>query len=69
MCAKTPATCPTCGENLYWLADQRTECLNRHTGRTSDVPVSPGHDLVSQYHANGRSHVMIRTLCAHCRPL
>ncbi len=69
MCARTPNACPTCGENLYWLAGRRTECLNGHTGSIDDIPVPAGHDLTSRYHANGRSHVMVRTICRRCEPI
>jgi hypothetical protein len=68
MCARTPIPCTTCGENLYWLAGRRTACLNGHTGDLANIPVPDGYDLVSRYHANGLSHVMLRTLCNHCRP-
>lgn len=69
MCARRPAHCPTCGESLYWLANQCTECLNRHPGRIADIPVPDGHDLVSRYHSAGRSHVMVRRQCARCSPI
>lgn len=68
MCARVPAHCATCGENLYWLAGRRTECPNGHTGSIDGIPVPGGHNLTSRYHANGRSHVMVRALCVHCSP-
>lgn len=69
MCAKTAADCPTCGDSLYYVPGRRAECINGHTAAVDALPVPAGRDLVTQYHAAGRSLLMIRTLCDNCRPL
>jgi hypothetical protein len=69
MCATTPADCITCGDTLTCRPGRRTQCDNGHTGTIDQLPTPAGSDIVTQYHAVGRSKVMIRTLCNHCRPL
>jgi hypothetical protein len=68
MCAATPIWCPTCSDALIVKGCSQAACCVGHLFAFDDL-AAEGTQVITRYHAAGRSLLMRKTLCSRCAPL